>query len=248
MNYFQFAYHSIVLEAFKMAIDAIKKDLAENTKTADVKITSALTGDNIDPVLQKSGTIRLKVKAELDDTKVSFVADINRDNISNKVEKARALCPTFFAREIMQVIVYKLEVHNKEHSGVHELKGAFSGFSDSLIRNLAYELIRLAYLQKLGKEMPKCLLLLNKFRLVRRNGISFFAENDYFYSIIYDQFGNILTPDNSDYDEVYNLFNHKIDEHRTFCGYREYDGFAILGFNEGYHIEADGFNAAENMW
>ena len=248
MNYFQFAYHSIVLEAFKVAIDAIKKDLAENSKTADVRITSALTGEEINPALQSSGAIRLTVKAEIDDTKVSFVADIDRDNINNKVEKARVLCPTFFAREIMQVLVYELEVRNKEHSGVHELKGAFSGFSDSLIRNLAYELIRLAYLKKRGEEMPKCVLLLNKFRVVRRNGIAFFAENDYFYSIIYDQFGNILTPNDSDYDEVYNLFNHKIDECRTFCGYREYDGFAILEFNGGYHIEADGFNAADNMW
>lgn len=236
MKYFQFSYNCVVSEAFKMAIDAIRKDINEASKTSDVKLT-----------FQLDGTIKLDVKAALDNVKASFEAVVVRDRTNESIKKAKLLCPALFLREIEQVLINNLEVYNKETLDVNQLNGTFSGLSDSTICELAYELIRLAYLQNLKKDMPKYKLVMDKFHVVQRYGMTYFVEKS-FDGVIYDQFGNTLSTNDGDYDEIFNLFQHKLDDHRMFCGYKEYDGFVILGFKDGFHVEADGFNAADNMW
>ena len=226
-----------VLNSFNLAIESLKKDIENKTEESKVNLT-----------FRQDNSIFINVKVADDEARIKLEATVVREN-NKQIAKIKELCeaPVFFAREIEKINVSRLEIKGENTLFTFTLQDtAFSGFMDGAMRNAVYKIVNLAYHNSVGKELTRQVLLLGDISMAKWNGKTYFREDP--YSTIYDNYGNVVLCNDNDYEDIESAFAITIGKHHTLKGHKKLNGFAVLNFKNGFHIEAKGFDPEENMW
>lgn len=236
MEKFGLNQRKAVLESFDLAIEALKKNVENGTKEAKIELT-----------FRQDNNIFVDIKVANDEVDIKLEATIICEN-NKLIAKAKELCETFFAREIERINISRLEIKEskKQQFSIILQNISFSGFMDGAIRNAVYKIVNLAYYNSIGKELTRQVLLLGNISMAKWNGKTYFREDP--YSTIYDNYGNVVLCNDNDYEYIESAFAIKIGKHHTLKGHKRLNGFAVLNFKNGFHVEAKGFDPADNMW
>ena len=236
MEKFGIDQRKVVSEAFNSIVEAFEKDIKNKTKETKIDIT-----------FREDNSIFIEAKATIDEVYIKFEASVVHKN-SKTITRAKEICsiPTFFIKEIGRISLLGLYIKGEDTSFILQKNMLFSSFFDGDIRNAIYKLIVLNYRNTIGEELPKIVLLDNDIEIAKQDGKTYFREIP--LATIYDSYGNAISPNDKDYEDISSAFAIKISEHHTLKGFRELRGLVVLDFGKGYHVEAKGFNPEENMW
>lgn len=236
MEKFGIDQRKVVLESFNSVVEAFEKDVKNKTEETKIDIT-----------FREDNSIFIEAKATIDKVYIKFEASVVHEN-SKTITRAKEICsvPTFFIKEVGRTNLLGLYIKGEDASFILQKNMLFSSFFDRDIRNAIYKLIVLNYRNTVGKELPKRVLLDNDMEIAKKDGKTYFRETP--LATIYDSYGNTISPNDKDYEDISSAFAIKISEHHTLKGFRELKGLVVLDFGKGFHVEAEGFNPEENMW
>lgn len=236
MEKFGIDQRKVVLESFNSVVEAFEKDVKNKTEETKIDIT-----------FREDNSIFIEAKATIDKVYIKFEASVVHEN-SKTITRAKEICsvPTFFIKEVGRTNLLGLYIKGEDASFILQKNMLFSSFFDRDIRNAIYKLIVLNYRNTVGKELPKRVLLDNDMEIAKKDGKTYFRETP--LATIYDSYGNTISPNDKDYEDISSAFAIKISEHHTLKGFRELKGLVVLDFGKGFHVEAKGFNPEENMW
>ena len=236
MEKFGIDQRKVVSEAFNSVVEAFEKDVKNKTEETKIDIT-----------FREDNSIFIEAKATIDKVYIKFEASVVHEN-SKTITRAKEICsvPTFFIKEVGRTNLLGLYIKGEDASFILQKNMLFSSFFDRDIRNAIYKLIVLNYRNTVGEELPKRVLLDNDMEIAKKDGKTYFRERP--LATIYDNYGNAISPNDKDYEDISSAFAIKISEHHTLKGFRELKGLVVLDFGKGFHVEAEGFNPEENMW
>ena len=236
MEKFGIDQRKVISEAFNSIVEVFEKDIKNKTEETKIDIT-----------FREDNSIFIEAKATIDEVYIKFEASVVHEN-SKTITRAKEICsvPTFFIKEIGRINLLGLCIKGEDASFILQKNMLFSSFFDRDIRNAIYKLIVLNYRNTVGKELPKRVLLDNDIEIAKQDGKTYFREVP--LATIYDNYGNAISPNDKDYEDISSAFAIKISEHHTLKGFRELRGLVVLDFGKGFHVEAEGFNPEENMW
>ena len=236
MEKFGIDQRKVVSEAFNSIVEAFEKDIKNKTEETKIDIT-----------FREDNSIFIEAKAAIDKVYIKFEASVVNEN-SKTIIRAKEICgtPTFFIKEIGRINLLGLYIKGEDASFILQKNMLFSSFFDGDIRNAIYKLIVLNYRNTIGKELPKRVLLDNDMEIAKKDGKTYFREVP--LATIYDSYGNATSSNDKDYEYISEAFSIEISQHRTLQKFREFKGLVVLDSENGFHIEAEGFNPEENMW